>query len=113
MRAVEMNVILSAGMHSLVPCFAVNKTVILQLWKYVYGSYDLGCARNMKILRANRGGGGVGKHRVTALVAAWPRVRARVKVYWLGFWGIMVEDGKCFDAGIPTDAPPFANISRA
>ena len=36
--------------------------VILQLWKYFYGCYDLGCARNMKMLRAN--GGGVGRFRV-------------------------------------------------
>ena len=53
---VDMNFILGAGMHSPVSCFAVKK-VILQLRKYLYGCYDLGCARNMKMLRANRGGG--------------------------------------------------------
>ena len=56
MDVVEVNVIMGAGMHSLVSCFAV-KTVILQLWKYLYERYDRGCARMMKMLRANRGGG--------------------------------------------------------
>ena len=51
---VEMNVIMGASMHSLVSCFAVNNTLILQLWKYLYGCCDRGCARNMKMLWANR-----------------------------------------------------------
>ena len=55
---VEMIVIMCAGMHSLVSCFGVNSSN-LQLWKYLYGCYGLGCARNMKMLRANRVGGGV------------------------------------------------------
>ena len=53
---VEVNVIMGAGMHSVVSCFAV-KTIILQLWKFSNGCYDRGCARNMKMLRANRGRG--------------------------------------------------------
>ena len=52
---VEINVIMGAGMHSLVSCFGVNSSN-LQLWKYLYGCYSLGCARNMKMLRANRVG---------------------------------------------------------
>ena len=31
----------------------------MQLWKHLFGCYDRGCARNMKMLRANRGGGWV------------------------------------------------------
>ena len=52
--AVVVNVIMGLGMHALVSCFAV-KSSNLQLWKYLYGCYDRGCARNMKVLRANRG----------------------------------------------------------
>ena len=52
---VEVNVIMGAGMHSVVSCFAV--TVILQLW-CLYGCYDRGCTCNMKMLRANREGCG-------------------------------------------------------
>ena len=64
---VEVNVIVGAGMDSLVvdavevndslvSDFAVNN-IIMQLWKYLYGCYDRGCAHNMQMLRANRGGG--------------------------------------------------------
>ena len=56
---VEVNVVMSAGMHSLVSCFAVN-TIILQLWSDLYRCCDRGCARNMRMLRANWGGGGGG-----------------------------------------------------
>ena len=54
---VEVNVIMGAGMYSLVSCFAVNNNK--------YRCYDRGCARNMKMLRANRGG--VGRFRVWGL----------------------------------------------
>ena len=53
---VEVNVIMGAGMHSLVSCFAVNNK---------YRCYDRGCARYMKMLRADRGG--VGRFRVWGL----------------------------------------------
>ena len=53
---VEVNVIMGADMHSLRSCLAVI-TVTLQLWKYLYGCYDRGCARNKKMLWANREGG--------------------------------------------------------
>ena len=45
------------GVPSLVSCFAV-KSSNLQLWRYLYGCYNRGCECNMKMLRANRGGGG-------------------------------------------------------
>ena len=54
--AVVVNVIMGLGMHALVSCFAVkssNPAVV----KYLYGCYDHGCARNMKVLLANRRGG--------------------------------------------------------
>ena len=47
---VEVTAIMCASMHSLVSCFAVNNSK-----NYLYGCYDRGCARNMKMLRANRG----------------------------------------------------------
>ena len=59
-HVVEVNVIMGVGMRSLGSDFAVNNR-ILQLWKFLYGCYDRGCARNMKMLRANRGGGGGGE----------------------------------------------------
>ena len=37
---VEMNVIMGAGMHSLVSCFTVNNSN-LAVVKYLYGCYDL------------------------------------------------------------------------
>ena len=54
MDVVEMNVIMGAGMHSLVPCFAVNNSNLGVFEVFI--RYDLGCARNMKMPRANRGG---------------------------------------------------------
>ena len=56
---VEMNVITGAGMHSLVSRFAVNNSnlAVVEVFN-LHGCYDLGCARNMKMLRANRGVGG-------------------------------------------------------
>ena len=53
--AVVVNVLMCLGTHALVSCFAA-KSKILQLWQYLYGCYDRGCARDMKALRANRGG---------------------------------------------------------
>ena len=47
---VEVNVIMGAGMHSLVSDFAINNS------KLAVVCYDRGYARNMKMLRANRGG---------------------------------------------------------
>ena len=68
---VEVNVIMGAGMHSLVSCFSANNGILLQLRKYLHGCYDRGCARNMKMLRANRGGGGgVGNY----TIYVWPEV---------------------------------------
>ena len=53
---VEMKHIMGAGMPSLVSCSAVKNSNLAAV-EVLYGCYDLGCARNMKMLRANRGGG--------------------------------------------------------
>ena len=53
---VDVNVIMGAGTHSLVSCFAVNNSALAVVVDF-YRCYDRGCARNKKMLRANRGGG--------------------------------------------------------
>ena len=53
---VEVNVIMGAGMHSIVSCFAVNNSSLAVVVD-VFIRMLCGCARNMKMLRANRGGG--------------------------------------------------------